>query len=29
LDIEEAFDRMCVRVEIALPDLLEIFETRE
>lgn len=27
-EIEEAFDRMCVRAEIALRDLLEIFKTR-
>jgi hypothetical protein len=28
-EIEEAFDRMCVRVAVALRDLLEIFESRD
>lgn len=28
-EIEEAFDRMCVRAEIALRDLLEVFKTRK
>lgn len=27
-EIEEAFDRMCVRASVALRDLLEIFKTR-